>query len=276
MEHFLKNLRLHRNGLHDDLAFFPKAYLNLTSTYTIHLARDTGMRRRSYRIGVICSKIPLFPGEFHINYMLREFHYNECLTTKNSLHCGILDSTSSAWSISTDVPTSHCNHIGTLDAIASPAAPTKTLSRLINWKLLTRPRARCQRHYAILSPPDSQVHALMVGASNHVIRAVIHGNHWHLSASVCHHRCVSPRFDQSTSIAPWHPHNQASHDGNGPWYSTVVLVRKKDGSSRFCINYRELNEVTWKDAQPLPRIDATFVALAGTKCFTTLDLASGY
>ncbi|KRZ46730.1 Transposon Ty3-G Gag-Pol polyprotein, partial [Trichinella nativa] len=56
----------------------------------------------------------------------------------------------------------------------------------------------------------------------------------------------------------------------------MVLVNKKDGSSLFCVDYRELNEVTRKDAQLLPRIDATLDASAGAKWITTLDLASGY
>ncbi|KAJ0390916.1 hypothetical protein ATCC90586_010439 [Pythium insidiosum] len=51
--------------------------------------------------------------------------------------------------------------------------------------------------------------------------------------------------------------------GNGPWGFPVVLVRKKDVSVRFCIDYRALNQVTVKDVYPLPRIDETLESLGG-------------
>ena len=63
---------------------------------------------------------------------------------------------------------------------------------------------------------------------------------------------------------------------SSPWASPVVLVRKKDGSLRYCIDYRKLNAVTVKDSYPLPRIDDSLDTLRQAKYFSTLDLASGY
>ena len=61
-----------------------------------------------------------------------------------------------------------------------------------------------------------------------------------------------------------------------PWASPVVLVRKKDGGTGLCMDYRKLNHITKLDEFPLPRIDEKLDLLAGAKYFTTLDLASGY
>ena len=70
----------------------------------------------------------------------------------------------------------------------------------------------------------------------------------------------------------------AIQKSSSPWASAVVLVRKKDGGLRFCIDLRQLNAHTIKDAYSLPRIDEALNCLGGrgARIFTSLDLKSGY
>ena len=61
-----------------------------------------------------------------------------------------------------------------------------------------------------------------------------------------------------------------------PWPSPIILVPKKDGTTRFCIDYCRLNAITKKDVYPLPRVDDILDTLGGCKYFSTLDLSPGY
>ena len=63
---------------------------------------------------------------------------------------------------------------------------------------------------------------------------------------------------------------------NSPWCNAVVLVRKKDGSLRFCIDFRKLNSLTVKDSHPLPRICETLESLTGAAHYSTFDMNSGF
>ena len=77
-------------------------------------------------------------------------------------------------------------------------------------------------------------------------------------------------------------HLKTMHEANviresfSPYASPVVLVRKKDGSLRFCIDFRKLNQRTIRDSYALPRIDETLQMMQGAKWFSSLDLKSGY
>ncbi len=63
---------------------------------------------------------------------------------------------------------------------------------------------------------------------------------------------------------------------SSPWSSPILLVQKKDGTKRFCVDYRQLNSVTKKDVYPIPRIEDVLERLDGMKYFTTLDLVQSY
>ncbi|GKE86644.1 hypothetical protein Tco_1560386 [Tanacetum coccineum] len=63
---------------------------------------------------------------------------------------------------------------------------------------------------------------------------------------------------------------------SSPWGAPVLFVKKKDGSFRMCIDYRELNKLTVKNRYPLPRIDNLFDQLHGSNIYSKIDLRSGY
>lgn len=69
---------------------------------------------------------------------------------------------------------------------------------------------------------------------------------------------------------------QVIRESCSAYASPIVLVKKKDGSLHMCVDYRQLNSKTRKDAFPLLRIEETLDSLAGARWFSTMDLASGY
>ena len=100
------------------------------------------------------------------------------------------------------------------------------------------------------------------------------GNHRPFRQSLRHHPIAHlPLIDE-------HVNEMLQHDviepAASPWASNIVLIRKKDGSLRFCVDYRQLNALTYKDSYPLPRIDSCLQSLGGAKFFSTLDLRAGY
>ena len=70
--------------------------------------------------------------------------------------------------------------------------------------------------------------------------------------------------------------NGFTRHSNNPWASPVIMVKMKDGSLRFCVDFRKLNAATVKDEHPIPRINDLLDALHGAHWFSTLDLKSGY
>lgn len=79
-------------------------------------------------------------------------------------------------------------------------------------------------------------------------------------------------YDQTEELLA----NDLIEPSSSPYCSPIVIVRKKDGSPRYCVDYRRLNELTQDEAAPLPIIHETLKDLGPAKIFTTLDLKSGY
>jgi uncharacterized membrane protein SirB2 len=68
----------------------------------------------------------------------------------------------------------------------------------------------------------------------------------------------------------------AIQESQSPWSSNCVIVRKKDGTIRFCIDFRKLNANTKKESYAIPKVEDTLHLLAGSRYFSKLDLKCGY
>jgi len=106
---------------------------------------------------------------------------------------------------------------------------------------------------------------------------------------VLHHRIDTgdnvPHFERLQRHPTWpmiddHVEEMLQHDmiepATSPWCSNVVMVRKKDGFMRFCIDYRKTNDLIKKDKFPLPKINTCLDMLNGSRFFSSCDLRQGY
>ena len=90
------------------------------------------------------------------------------------------------------------------------------------------------------------------------------------------HQILPPQVKEVREYLKLMLETGAIHLSNSPWYNAVVLVRKKDGSPWFCIDFRKLNSLTRKDSHPLPHIGETLNSLVGSAIYSTFDLTSGF
>ena len=90
------------------------------------------------------------------------------------------------------------------------------------------------------------------------------------------HRIPPPQLDKVREHLKLMLDAGVIRPSNSPWCNAVVLVRKKDRSLCFCIDFRKLNSLTVKDSHPLPRICETLESLPGAAHFSTFDMNSGF
>ena len=92
----------------------------------------------------------------------------------------------------------------------------------------------------------------------------------------CFHQIPPPQVEEVREYLKLMLDAGAIRPSNSPWCNAVVLVRKKDGSLKFCIDLRRLNALTWKDSHPLPHICESLDSLVGSAYYSTFDLTSGF
>ena len=118
-----------------------------------------------------------------------------------------------------------------------------------------------EQYTGILASSDSDI-----GCTCHLPPEINTGGSWPVRQSV--HRLPPPGRQVVQELLSDMLEKDIIQPSSSPWALPIVLV-KKDGSFRFCVDYRKLNEVTHKDAYPLPRIEDTLNTLAGSKWFST-------
>ena len=185
--------------------------------------------------------------------------------------------------------------LGALENAEQIGGPEQLMSRALVSAVSSTPYPR---EKLLLEQIDLQVDHLSVEQKSHLIQLIVKysdifalgphevgttglvkhvidtGNHPPVRQPVCHTPfALRNKVDEMVQDMLTQEVIQPSQS---PWASPIVLVKKKDGGLRFCVDYHQLNRVTKLDVFPLPCIDDTLDLLSGAKYFTTLDLASGY
>jgi hypothetical protein len=120
-----------------------------------------------------------------------------------------------------------------------------------------------------------------VEIGNKQINADILGKHRIITTSLA--PVTSPMYrlgneleKEASKIIEQHKRDGIIRDSQSAWRSPIILVKKKNGAYRLCVDYRALNDATVKDMYPMPRVDEVLDALAGANIFSKLDALSGF
>ncbi|KAF9763839.1 Retrovirus-related Pol polyprotein from transposon [Nosema granulosis] len=110
-----------------------------------------------------------------------------------------------------------------------------------------------------------------------------HGIGEHRIFTTCDRPVIAPTYrmsreleEEADKIIKKYIEDGIIRESSSPWRSPIVLVKKKNGEYRPCVDYRRLNEVTVRDSYPMPRVDEILDEMHGDKFFTKLDAISGY
>ena len=141
-----------------------------------------------------------------------------------------------------------------------PSTPKEIVSRLRD--LMMKYRLIFSESKQDLGLTDILLHRIDTGAARPIRRPLCRFPPAHVEA-------ISNEVDKLLTQGVIEP-------ASSPWASNVVLVRKRDRSYRCCIDYRQLNNVTIKDAYPVPRMDSCLDAMSGAGWFSNIDMPSAY